>query len=178
MSEEVSTIARPYAKAAFDSAKSDGALTLWNKALEELSQVVSSDEVTSMLKLPMVSESVKTDMLLEMIKANKPDGFNNFLKLLGENHRLSVADEIYNQYADLMRLENNELVAQVFSALPIDSERQEKIKAALGKRFGKEVNLDITLDKSLVGGAIIRTKDMTIDGSINGHIEQLERKLH
>lgn len=178
MSEEVSTLARPYAKAAFDIAKSDGDLTIWDNALAQLTEAVSSDEVDAMLQLPMISESVKTEMLADMIKVEKPAGFDNFLKLLGENNRLGVVDNIHEQYAELMRSENNELVAEVISALPIDDERQEKMRQALGKRFGKDVTLDITIDESLVGGAIVRTKDMTIDGSVSGHIEQLERKLH
>jgi F-type H+-transporting ATPase subunit delta len=97
--------------------------------------------------------------------------------LLSENGRLDFLPEIASQFEELKAEAENVVDAEVCSAADLDERQRERLAAALRKRLGREVRLHCSVDPSLVGGAIVRSGDLLIDGSLKGRLERLETEL-
>ena len=159
------TLARPYARAAFAIARDTNALPAWSDALAFAARVAADPTVSALLGNPGLIQADATTLLA-------PEGadamFGNFLGLLFENRRLSLLPEITGQF-DELRFEAERVVkAKVTSAVPMPAAELETIKAALKKRFGRDVEVETAVDESLIGGAVIDAGDVVIDGSLKG----------
>ena len=168
------TLARPYARAAYQAARDTGSTGDWSQALAFAARVAADPQVAAVLGHPKLSAADAVALLA-------PDGageaFGNFLGLLFDNRRLSLLPEIAGLY-DELRFEAERVVkAKVTSAAALPAAELETIKAALRKRFGREVEVDASVDESLIGGAVIDAGDVVIDGSIRGKLERLQSAL-
>ena len=168
------TLARPYARAAFAIARDANALPAWSDALAFAARVAADPSVAALLGNPGLTQADATTLLA-------PDGadalFGNFLGLLFENRRLSLLPEITGQF-DELRFEAERVVkAKVTSAVALPASELDTIKAALAKRFGREVEVEASVDESLIGGAVIDAGDVVIDGSLKGKLGRLEAAL-
>ena len=65
----------------------------------------------------------------------------------------------------------------VTSAAPMGAHEEAQLIAALTKRFDRRVRVQTAVDPSLVGGAVVRAGDLTIDGSIKARLERLALEL-
>jgi F-type H+-transporting ATPase subunit delta len=99
------------------------------------------------------------------------------LALLAENDRLAVLPEIAAQFDTLKAEAENKVKAKLVSATAVDAAVAARVKQALEKRLGREVELTLEVDPSLIGGAIVRAEDMVIDGSVRTRLEQLARAM-
>ena len=99
------------------------------------------------------------------------------INLLVQNDRLSALPDIANQYSDLVAKAKATINAQVRSAMALTEEQKSSLSSALEARLGMKVELEETIDTSLVGGAIIKAGDLVIDGSAKGRIEKLTTAL-
>jgi F-type H+-transporting ATPase subunit delta len=99
------------------------------------------------------------------------------LNLLAENGRLPLLPEIAAQF-EVLRAEAERVVpVQVRSAAPMSDAEVESLRAALKKRFGAEVDIELAVDAELIGGAVINAGDVVIDGSVRGKLKRMERAL-
>ncbi len=178
---EAATIARPYAKAAFMSARDAKALPAWLEALQKSVGLVADATIADLLTNPKLSADEIVSMFAGLGGAAAPGDFDshwqNFIRLLSENKRLEVLPEIAAQYEMLRAQYENELDVQVTSAVPMNAEQQAKLAEALKKRFKRDVRISSGVDPTLLGGAIIRAGDLVIDGSINGRLQRLASEL-
>ena len=168
------TLARPYARAAFAIARDANALPAWSDALAFAARVAADPAVAALLGNPGLTQADATTLLA-------PDGadalFGNFLGLLFENRRLSLLPEIAGMF-DELRFEAERVVkARVTSAIELPAAELATIKAALAKRFGREVEVETAVDESLIGGAVIDAGDVVIDGSLKGKLGRLQAAL-
>lgn len=168
------TLARPYARAAFASARDSGMLSAWSESLEFAARVAADPQVASLLGDPRLDPADAVSLL-------SPEGahadFSRFLSLLADNHRLSLLPEIAGLYAELRAEAERVVKATVTSAVLLPDAELEAIKAALGKRFGRNVEVDTAVDASLIGGAVIVAGDVVIDGSLRGKLDRLQSAL-
>lgn len=168
------TLARPYARAAFSLARDAGALPAWSDALAFAARMAADPQVAALLGNPKLTQA-DVAALLAPQEANET--FGNFLGLLFENRRLPLLPEIAGLY-DELRFEAERVVkAKVTSAVALPAAELETIKAALRKRFGREVEVETAVDDSLIGGAVIAAGDVVIDGSIKGKLHRLDAAL-
>lgn len=168
------TLARPYARAAFSLARDAGALPAWSDALAFAARMAADPQVAALLGNPKLTQA-DVSTLLAPQEANET--FGNFLGLLFENRRLSLLPEIAGLY-DELRFEAERVVkAKVTSAVALPAAELETIKAALKKRFGRDVEVETAVDDSLIGGAVIAAGDVVIDGSIRGKLHRLDAAL-
>ena len=168
------TLARPYARAAFAIARDAGALPAWSDALAFAARVAADPTVAALLGNPGLTQADATTLLA-------PEGadamFGNFLGLLFENRRLSLLPEITGMF-DELRFEAERVVkAKVTSAVALPTAELDTIKAALKKRFGRDVEVETAVDESLIGGAVIDAGDVVIDGSLKGKLGRLQAAL-
>lgn len=168
------TLARPYARAAFSLARDAGALPAWSDALAFAARMAADPQVAALLGNPKLTQADVATLLAPQ-EANET--FGNFLGLLFENRRLPLLPEIAGLY-DELRFEAERVVkAKVTSAVALPAAELETIKAALKKRFGRDVEVETAVDDSLIGGAVIAAGDVVIDGSIRGKLHRLDAAL-
>jgi F-type H+-transporting ATPase subunit delta len=173
------TLARPYARAAFAIARDERATSrdsfaLWSQALDFASRVAADPRVAALLGDPRLSH----DGAVALLSPEAPlESFTRFLRLLADNRRLALLPEIAGLYEELRAEAERVVKATVTSATPLPADELDTIKAALRKRFGREVDVDTAVDASLIGGAVIDAGDVVIDGSLKGKLERLQAAL-
>lgn len=168
------TLARPYARAAFALAREAGTLPAWSQALAFAARVAVDPQVAALLGNPKLTAH---DAVILLAPDDAGETFGNFLGLLFDNRRLALLPEIAGLY-DALRFEAERVVkAKVTSAAALPDAELETIKAALRRRFGREVEVETAVDAQLIGGAVIDAGDVVIDGSIKGKLGRLEAAL-
>lgn len=175
---ELTTIARPYAEAVFRLADNKTERARWSEMLMYAASIAVDDDMRKLLNNARYTREQVLGLFLD-ICADKLDAQGrNLLKLLSENGRLTLLPEIAAVYEVLRADEEGTIEAEMITAYPVSEAQRSKIAAALAKRLGREVNLKVTEDKSLLGGAIIRAGDMVIDGSVQGKLEKLASSMN
>lgn len=170
------TLARPYARAAFELAKGEQAAAAWSAKLGFAAQVIAQQDVQALIGSPKLGASDRVSLFLPQGEAT--DGsFARFLDLLEHNQRLPLLGEIASLYEDLRADDERTLKVRVRTAMPIDPSQQQQLVGALAKRFDRAVTLDVALDPELIGGAVVEAGDVVIDGSLRGKLMRLRAEL-
>jgi F-type H+-transporting ATPase subunit delta len=171
------TIARPYAKAAFAAARADSMLGAWSTALHTASQVVADPQVRSMLGDPHVSAAQLSQLVIDLAGSGLGEHGRNFMVALAEAGRLDCVPEI-SQLFDIFKDEAEGIAdVTVTSAATLDARQQQVISDALARRLKREVRLHCLTDPQLLGGAVVRSGDLVIDGSVRGRLERIAHEL-
>lgn len=174
---ELTTIARPYAKAAFEFALEHNALTKWSEMLQ-LSAAVSADpEMQSLLTNPRLTGEQLVELFADIGAAVLDDHGKNFLSLLAKNNRLGALVEIAALF-EVQKAEHEKSVdVRVTAASELNADIKAKLAAKLETKLQRKVNLSYDINPELLGGVIIRAGDMVIDGSVRGKLEELSDAL-
>jgi F-type H+-transporting ATPase subunit delta len=176
MAEKV-TIARPYAKAAFEYAREHGAFARWSEVLGAASTIVVDPQVTGLLANPRVTPSQLVDLIAGILGDTLDEHGKNFLNTLAQNRRLSLLPEIAAIY-ETLRADIEQIAdVHVTSAMALTDEQRNRLAAALKKRLRREVRLHESVDPALVGGAVVRSGDLVVDGSLRAGLERLATEL-
>ena len=167
------TLARPYARAAFATARDEGAFAPWSDALAFSAHVAADPRVAALLANP---ELGRDDAVALLAPVSHGETYSRFLAILAESHRLPLP-EISGMF-DALRAEAEHVVkATVTSASELSAGELDAIKVALRKRFNREVDVTTAVDASLIGGAVIDAGDVVIDGSLKGKLARLQTAL-
>lgn len=169
---ELTTVARPYAKAAFDFAVEANAIDAWHEMLVFAAEVSKNETVTTYLSGNVSFEEAQ-DFFLKVCGEQVDSNGQNFIKVMAENGRLLALPEITEQFGELKAEYNKEISVDVTSAVELTTEQQVHISAALEKRLDRKVKLNCNVDVSIVSGLVIKAGDMVIDGSIQGKLNRL-----
>ena len=175
---ELSTLARPYARAAFEYAAQAGELQSWSDSLSTAGSVAQQSNVVDLLSSPSVTAQQQATALIEICGDALDERGQNFLTVLSENHRLQLLPEISLQFDVLKANREKAVDVELVAAHELDAEQQQKLSDALSAKLERKVNMQVSLDKSLLGGAVIRAGDLVIDGSIRGRLAKLAESLH
>ena len=177
---EQATIARPYARAAFEYAQDRRALGAWSQLLASAAAVATAPGAASLFGNPRVSSAELVELFAAVAGASGvsvDEGGRNFLALLAHAHRLPFLPEIAAQYEARRAEVENTMDVEVTTAMPLIPAQRTTLEAALGRRFGRQVRLAETVDAGLVGGAVVRAGDLVIDGSLQGRLARLEQQI-
>ena len=170
---ELSSIARPYAQAVFELAKDSGQYGTWSEVLKFLAMVAADKDMAALFSNPRVSRQQAADIVIELFGEVVGDETKHLVRLLAQNRRLLALPAIAEQYEILRAEAERTIKAELETALPISDGEQHRIATALKSRLGREVELVVTTNRELVGGAVIRAGDLVIDGSIRARLERL-----
>jgi F-type H+-transporting ATPase subunit delta len=168
------TLARPYARAAFAIAREEGKFAPWSDALAFSARVAADPRVSALLSNPQLSRGEAVALLTPDAAA---ETYGRFLNLLADSRRLQQLPEISGLFEQLRAEAEHVVKATVTSATELAGDELEKIKAALRKRFGRDVEVSTAVDASLIGGAVIDAGDVVIDGSLKGKLSRLQTAL-
>lgn len=175
--EGEASLARPYAKAVFEMAKSQSDYQRWDDQLTLMAAVAGNPAMRSALDNPRLTHKDAADMLIRVCNGKIDGNAENLLRILAENGRLSQLGMITEQYRQLRDEDEGTVEADVISAQPLKDEQKTAIAGALKKRLGRNVQLNCSVNEELVGGAVIRAGDLVIDGSAVEHLRQLASTL-
>lgn len=168
------TLARPYARAAFAIARDGGTFAQWSDALGFAARVATDPQVAGLLGSPRLGAADAATLL--SVDGAEP-AFADFLAVLAENRRMALLPEIAGLYEELRADAEKVVRAKVTSAEALPADELDGIKAALKRRFGREVEVETAVDPSLIGGALIDAGDVVIDGSLRGKLSRLQAAL-
>ncbi|AOE88284.1 F0F1 ATP synthase subunit delta [Pseudomonas sp. TCU-HL1] len=174
---ELTTLARPYAKAAFEYAQAHQQLAAWSAMLGLAAAVSLDDTMQRVLKAPRLTSAEKANSFIEAVGDKFDAQAQNFIHVVSENGRLVLLPEIAEQF-ELYKAEQEKSVdVEVTSAFALSEEQQDKLAKVLSARLSREVRLHAAEDSSLIGGVVIRAGDLVIDGSVRGKIAKLAEAL-
>ncbi len=173
---ELTIIARPYAKAAFDLAVEKETLNQWGQMLTFAAEVTKNREMDQLL-----TSSVPAKKLAEIfvtVCGEQLDKYGqNLIKVMADNGRLKALPEVCNEFIALRKEHEKKMDVEVISAAPLSEEQRTDISSKLEQRFERKVNLNCNVDEALLSGVIIRAGDLVIDNSARGQLDRLSDAL-
>jgi F-type H+-transporting ATPase subunit delta len=173
----LTTLARPYAKAAFDLARDADDLAGWDEMLKLASAMISEEAVARLLDSPHVSGADAVSTIVDAAGEAFDGRFSGFLGVLAGNDRLSLLPQISTLFGRLREEAEKRLRVRVISAVPLEEEQSRRLREALARRFELEIELDNEIDSSVIGGAVVYAGDEVIDGSLRGRLDRLSNRL-
>ena len=172
-----SHIARPYAQAIFELAQDSQQLESWSGHLELLSEIVTNEQMSSVISGPRISRDAVLEIILDIGSDAIDDQVRNLVRILTHYRRLAVIPDIAKMYETLRAEAEGIIEAEVESAQAMSSEHEQIIADALEGKLGRKVRLSNVVNKELIGGVVVRAGDWVIDGSIRAQLNKLSSAL-
>ncbi len=182
MKGELAAVASQYAEAVLELAEqADKSGQVAEQIMSDLKGInqsfAATPEIQIVLSHPGVAPEEKTTLLLKVFEGKVGDITYRLLRLLADRRRLELLKEIENKYAALLRVRNNIVSARLSSSKELTQSEVADIKARLTEHLGKKLELDVEVDKTLLGGVVLRLGDQIIDGSLKGKLAAIEKQL-
>jgi F-type H+-transporting ATPase subunit delta len=174
---ETSTIARPYALAAFKQAKEEGKLAEWSEMTALLGTIVADPLMKGLISSPKVKSEQLAELIIDVGGDALSDTGRNFVRVLAENRRLFYLAEIGRIFEEERAGSEGRSRVEVTSAFELDDDQRQRIADTMSKRLGTEVDLRVRVDGSLIGGVVVRAGDLVIDASLRGRMNALANSL-
>ena len=174
---ELTTLARPYARAAFEYARDNSALDAWAEQLTLLAAVSEHETLQKVFASPAHKAEQQVAVLVEVCQG-LTEAVVNFLSVLAENKRLALLPEIADLFTTFKANFERSVEVEVISAFELEDETTRRLSEALGRKLERSVNVRSTTDASLLGGVLIRAGDLVIDGSVRGRLNKLAAAMN
>src|SRR3954463_6262241 len=174
---EPTTLARPYAKAAFEYALTANKLQSWFEALEVSAAVADQDQVKKALATSGLSAEQKASVFVQVIGDSLDEKVKNFIQTLASNKRLALLPYIRDLFAKMKAQQEKTIEVEVTAAYELPVDLINKLAQSLSAKLNRKIDVNSSVDKSLLGGVIIHTGDMVIDGSVRGRLAKLAEAL-
>lgn len=174
---DLTTLARPYAVAAFKRAKESGTTEQWSAELRFLADIMSDRNMVVAASNPRGKSESFEASFLGLCSGHIDSEGQNFVRLLISNRRLSLLNTISTLYEQYKAMDEGYIDVMVYSAFEMSPEDESTLRSALDDFLKKKSRLTVAVDSSLIGGVYICAGDRVIDASIRGHIEKLKKSL-
>ena len=175
---ELTTLARPYAKAAFNYALAQNDLQGWSTSLGVLAAVCADDKIKAALTSPALTAEQQLATLAEVCGSDLGEKAKNFVALLAENKRLLLLPVIAEQFEILKNKQEQLSQVNITSAFALADDTQSNLAKALEKKLNCSVEVSTSVDDKLIGGAVIRAGDLVIDSSVRGRLSKLTESVN
>ncbi|MGP1932224.1 MAG: F0F1 ATP synthase subunit delta [Arsenophonus sp. ET-DL9-MAG3] len=169
---QISTITRPYAKAAFNFARENQLVDKWENMLSFIAKIADNQQINELL-YSSISPKILAKIFIIICDNQINEHVRNLIRIMAENRRLNILSELIKQFIQLRAVLEKTININVISAIKLNKKQQFKISITLEKRFLSKVKLNYKIDKFLIAGVIIYAGDLVIDGSVRGYIERL-----
>ncbi|MDO2949629.1 F0F1 ATP synthase subunit delta [Aeromonas simiae] len=173
---ELTTIARPYAKAAFEFAVEHKAVDQWLGMLEFAAEVSRNDTIASLISSAMAADQL-TNVFVGVCGEQLNEHGQNLIRVMAENGRLGVLPAVVAEFHLLKAEQEKTVQAEVVSATELTDQQKANIQASLEKRLARNVKLNCSIDASLMAGVLIKAGDLVIDGSLRGKLDRMADAL-
>jgi F-type H+-transporting ATPase subunit delta len=173
---ELTTVARPYARAAFEFAVEQKSIEGWADMLQFAAYVVENPTIAELLKGKKAAQELAS--LFIKVCGDQLDKYGqNFIKIMAENERLSVLPRVIELYRELEDEYKKQVDVFVVSAYALSKKQKDELSKSLAKRLARKVNLNCSIDKNLISGMVITAGDLVIDSTAKGQLKRLSNIL-
>jgi F-type H+-transporting ATPase subunit delta len=174
-----SDLAKRYARAFFDIAVEEGKIEDYGRELAAFaSLIVQNKALQEFLANPIFELKSKKNVIEELLGRTQISGRTaNFLRLLVDKQRINFLGEIENAYREFMDKSLKKVRVSVKTPYPLTSELEGALKQRVAEMTGKEVEMTVEDDASLIGGLIVRVGDTMYDGSIKTQLGNIRKLL-
>ena len=170
-------LARVYGRSLFEVAEQQGKIAQLREQLGQFADALAQNrELRLFFFSPYFSTAEKQQALGGLLEG-ADDAFMEFLKLLIENHRMSVIFRIRREYERLWAHANRVLAVQVTSAIALDEKTTESISQSISQSISRKVTLSTRVDPDILGGIVVRVGNSILDASIRNRLEQLRKQV-
>ena len=174
---ELSTLARPYAKAAFEYAAGANDLAAWSKQLATAAAVAQADNMVKVLASPSLTSEQQAQAFIDVCGDELAGHAQNFIKVLAENKRIALLPFISALFEEFKANREKSVDVEIATAFELDAGIQDQLAKALTAKLEREVNVQASIEKDLLGGVVIRAADVVIDGSVRGRLAKLAEAM-
>ncbi len=174
---DYATLARPYARAAFEHAQEADALTRWQNFLGHLAELVALEPVRDLITSPEVGRDERAELIGEMAAKHLPAGGANLLRLMAENGRLEALPAVAAEFARLAAEAETTVKVAIETAVPLEKAHSERMVEALGKRLGRRIEASFEVVPALIGGVVMRIGDHVVDASLATRLRRLANSM-
>jgi F-type H+-transporting ATPase subunit delta len=175
---ELSTIARPYARAAFEYARENSALAVWSEQLLVAAAVTSDATMRQVLGNPSATAEQLALSLVDVCGEALDENGRSFVNILASNKRLTLLPQISAMFEQYKADQERTVDVQVFSAFEVSEETEQTLVQVLKNKLERDVKVDTVVDEKLLGGVLIRAGDLVIDGSVRGRLNKLAEAMN
>jgi F-type H+-transporting ATPase subunit delta len=175
----VEGVAGRYASALFELAnESSKVADVENDLVKFQSLLDESPDLVRLVRSPVIAADDQARAIAAVVdKAGIGGLAANFLKLVSNNRRLFVIQDIIKGYRALAAKARGEVTAEVTSAAPLSSEQVAALKETLKASMGKDVTLQARVDPSLLGGLVVKLGSRMIDSSLKTKLQNIKLAL-
>ena len=173
---DLTTVARPYAKAAFEFAVDKKQLAQWSQMLFFAAEVAKNEQMKILLTSYAAADKL-ADIFISVCGEQLDTHAQNLIKVMAENGRLLALPDICEQFHVLKKEHEKEIDVDVVSATQLTKAQLKAMSIKLEQRLGRQVQLNCSIDETLLGGVIIRAGDLVIDNSARGRLKRLNDVL-
>ncbi|TVP59500.1 MAG: F0F1 ATP synthase subunit delta [Halomonadaceae bacterium] len=170
---ELTTLARPYAKGAFEAALAHEQLDSWSESLARLAGVLSDPDMQRAVSHPGLTADQKIALINDICGGELPEPVGNFLHILADNRRLLLIPAIADMFKALRHDHERTVEINLTTAFDMTPEQEANLSQALGRKLDRRIQLSLRTDRSIIGGVLIEAGDMVIDASVRGKLARM-----
>ena len=174
---ENTTVARPYAEAAFDVARERNALASWSRMLSTVAALVRDPRVAQSLDNPRLGDAEKESLLLSLMGDALDEDGRSFVRVLVEGDRVKLMPEIAAVFDALKDQAEGAAKAEIETAFELSGEQLQELTSALERRFGKRIEASVRVNRDLIGGARVTVGDTVLDGTVQAKLQAMASSL-
>ena len=174
---ENTTVARPYAEAAFDVARERNALASWSRMLSTVAALVRDPRVAQSLDNPRLGDPEKESLLLSLMGDALDEDGRSFVRVLVEGDRVKLMPEIAALFDTLKDQAEGAAKAEIETAFELSGDQLRELTGALERRFGKRIEASVRVNRDLIGGARVTVGDTVLDGTVQAKLQAMASRL-
>lgn len=174
----INIIASRYAEALFQVGEENNSTTKLYEELNAVLDILKSDKnFYNVLKSPLISKGEKKDIIENIFNNRVQNDLKNFFKLLIDKERISSLELIYKSFKSLLNEKNNIVEGKAITAIPMSKEEIKKLEENLSSKYNTNIILENVVDKTILGGVLVKLGNKEIDGTIKTRLDNLKQEL-
>jgi F-type H+-transporting ATPase subunit delta len=175
----VSGVAGRYATALFDLARDEKSIDSVKADLDKFAALLAdSPDLVRLVRSPVFTADAQGKALAAILTKAGIGGITaNFLQVLTANRRLFAVNDVIRAFRTLVAKFRGEATAEVTVAEPLSDKNLDALKAALKSVSGKDVDLNVKVDPSIIGGLVVKLGSRMVDSSLRTKLNSIKHAM-